>query len=110
MPRMITSAAFVVGLLFLLAIVVQQSRADAAVQSGNDGEQPLSLITANAEEGFALAITLSRKAVTEMQPDTEVLHAARPAYAHDPEALIDASHVVAVHFQTVAAANDYWRD
>lgn len=70
----------------------------------------MSLVSATLDEGFALAITLARKAVTETQPDTEVLHATRPAYAHDPEALIAASHVVAVHFQTVAAANDHWRD
>lgn len=81
-----------------------------ARSSATQDEGSMSLVTATPDEGFALAITLARKAVTETQPDTEVLHATRPAYAHDPEALIAASHVVAVHFQTVAAANDYWRD
>jgi hypothetical protein len=70
----------------------------------------LDLRTATPEEGFALALRLSRMGVTSTQPDREVLHALRPDYAHDAEALIAASHVVAVHFQTVAAANDYWRE
>jgi hypothetical protein len=47
--------------------------------------------------------------VTRTQTDREVLHALRPEYANDATALIAVSHVVAVHFQTVAAANDYWR-
>jgi len=34
---------------------------------------------------------------------------ATPQYAHDPYGLIAASHVVAVEFATVAAANNYWR-
>jgi Hexameric tyrosine-coordinated heme protein (HTHP) len=29
--------------------------------------------------------------------------------AHDPYGLIAASHVVAVEFATIAAANNYWR-
>ena len=33
----------------------------------------------------------------------------RPAYAEDADSLIAISNVVAVHFQTVAAANNYWR-
>ncbi len=72
--------------------------------------EQLSLITATPEEGFQLAITLACMAVTETQPDKEVLHKLRPAYSHDPDSLIAVSHVVAVHFQTVAAANNYWRD
>ncbi len=74
------------------------------------GKNPLSLITATPEEGFQLAIELARKGVTETQPDKEVLKNLRPAYAHDPDSLIAASQVVAIHFQTIAAANDYWRD
>lgn len=52
----------------------------------------------------------TRKGVTETQQDVEVLHALRPGYAHDADSLIAASQVVAIHFQTVAAANRYWRD
>jgi hypothetical protein len=39
-----------------------------------------------------------------------VLGTLREAYARDPNSLIAASQVVAINFQTVAAANNYWRD
>ncbi|MDX9749956.1 MAG: hexameric tyrosine-coordinated heme protein [Flavobacteriales bacterium] len=68
-----------------------------------------SLITATPQEGFELAITLSRRGVKYTQPDPEVLHKLRPAYANDANALTAASQVIAIHFQTVAAANNYWR-
>ncbi len=67
------------------------------------------LITATPEEGFALAVKLSQKGVATTQKDADVRKALRPAYAHDPNSLIAVSHVVATHFQTVAAANNYWR-
>lgn len=68
-----------------------------------------SLITSSPQEGFELAITLSRRGVKYTQPDPEVLHKLRPEYANDANALTAASHVIATHFQTVAAANNYWR-
>ena len=68
-----------------------------------------SLITATAQEGFELAITLSRRGVKYTQPDAEVLHKLRPEYANNADSLTAASQVVAINFQTVAAANDYWR-
>lgn len=68
-----------------------------------------SLITDNPQEGFALAVKLSRMGVKTTQPDVEVLHRLRPEYAENADSLTAASHVVAVHFQTVAAANNYWR-
>lgn len=92
----------------LLMATLQPVVAEPATQPKSDVPK-LSLQTANADEGFALAITLARKAVTETQPDKTVLHALRPEYSHNPQSLIAASHVVAVHFQTIAAANDYWR-
>ena len=67
------------------------------------------LITNTPQEGFELAITLSRRGVRYTQPDTEVLHKLRPAYANDADSLTAASHVIAINFQTIAAANDYWR-
>ena len=67
------------------------------------------LITKTPEEGFQLAIKLSRMAVKKTQPDVEVLHRLRTEYAEDAAGLTAASHMVAVNFQTVAAANDYWR-
>jgi hypothetical protein len=43
------------------------------------------------------------------QPDAAVRERLRPEYAEDSGALIAVSQVVATHFATVAAANDYWR-
>ncbi|WP_313314727.1 hexameric tyrosine-coordinated heme protein [Pulveribacter sp.] len=68
-----------------------------------------SLITDTPQQGFELAITLSRRGVKYTQPDPEVLHRLRPEYAEDHQALTAASQVVALNFQTVAAANNYWR-
>jgi len=78
--------------------------------SANQGEEALSLLTGTPAEGFDLAVELARRAVVATQPDKEVLFEQRPEYSEDAEDLIAASHVVAVHFQTIAAANDYWRD
>lgn len=68
-----------------------------------------SLITETPQQGFELAITLSRKGVRYTQPDHEVLKKLRPEYANDPSALTAASHVIALNFQTIATANNYWK-
>jgi len=68
-----------------------------------------SLLTENPESGFALALKLSRMAVKFTQPSDAVRSALRPDYESDADALIAASHVVAVNFATIAAANGYWR-
>ncbi|MEM7210875.1 MAG: hexameric tyrosine-coordinated heme protein [Pseudomonadota bacterium] len=67
------------------------------------------LKTDTPEEGYDLAIKLSRMAVKKTQPDDEARNRMRPEYANDSQTLTMASHVVAVNFQTVAQANDYWR-
>lgn len=67
------------------------------------------LLTATPQEGFELAITLSRRGVKYTQPDTDVLHELRPDYANSADSLTAASQVVAINFQTVASANNYWR-
>jgi hypothetical protein len=66
-------------------------------------------VTATPEEGRALAILLARHSIHAMQSNLEVLKSGRAQYAHDPNGLIAASHVVAVEFATIAAANHYWR-
>ncbi len=58
---------------------------------------------------FELAIKLARMGVKYTQPDASVREKLREAYAQDVDGLVAASHVVAVNFQTVAAANTYWR-
>ena len=68
-----------------------------------------SLITATAQEGFELAITMSRRGVKYTQPDMEVLKALRADYANSADGLTAASQVIAINFQTVAAAHNYWR-
>src|SRR5205085_316151 len=67
------------------------------------------LITKTAEDGRALAVLLARNSIHAMQGELETLKAGRAQYAHDPYGLIAASHVIAVEFATIAAANDYWR-
>lgn len=66
------------------------------------------LKTNTPEEGFALAVKLSQNGVKVTQPSAEVRGSLRGAYDHDTAQLIAASQVIAVHFQTVAAANQYW--
>lgn len=68
-----------------------------------------SLITATPEDGFALAIKLSRVAVKKTQPSEEVRARLREVYEISADALIASSQVVAINFQTIAAANRYWR-
>ncbi|HRX83873.1 MAG TPA: hexameric tyrosine-coordinated heme protein [Phycisphaerae bacterium] len=68
-----------------------------------------SLLTDTPEQGRQLALNLAQHSIHAMQPDEEKLKAGRPKYSTDPDSLIAASHVVAVEFATIAAANNYWR-
>lgn len=70
---------------------------------------PTTLITDDPEAGFALAVKLSRLGVKSTQPDVEVLKKLRPTYAENADSLIASSQVVAIHFQTIAEANNWWR-
>ena len=67
------------------------------------------LITASPDEGRALALILARHSIHNIQPDLDALKAGRPIYSVNPDSLIAASQVVAIEFQTIAAANNYWR-
>lgn len=69
-----------------------------------------SLKTATAQEGFDFATKLARVGVKVTQPSAEVRDKLRAAYDHDSSQLIASSQVIAIHFQTVAAANNYWRE
>jgi hypothetical protein len=68
-----------------------------------------SLIVSTPEEGFELAIKLSRLAIEKTQPSEKIRLRLRAVYEDDPDALVAVSQVVAINFQTVAAANNYWR-
>lgn len=67
------------------------------------------LITATPEAGFQLALKLSRLGVKFTQPSAEVRDRLRPEYAENADSLTAASQVVAINFQTVAQANNFWR-
>ena len=67
------------------------------------------LITSTPEAGRALALAIARHTIHNIQPDLDVLKEGRAHYASDPGSLIAASQVVAIEFQTIAAANNYWR-
>lgn len=66
------------------------------------------LKTETPQEGYELAVKLARKAVGMTQPDPKIREMLRPVYATNADSLTLASQVVAIHFQTVAAANNYW--
>lgn len=68
-----------------------------------------SLQTDTPQEGFELAIMLARKGVAYTQPDAKVREELRDVYANNADSLTFASQVVATHYQTVAAANNYWK-
>jgi hypothetical protein len=66
------------------------------------------LQTETPQEGFELAIKLSRMAVKYTQPDMEVLKRLRKDYANNANSLTNASQVIALNFQTISKANNYW--
>lgn len=69
-----------------------------------------SLKTKTPQEGFELAIKLSQKGVEYTQPSEKILKKLRPVYSRNASSLISASQVIATNFQTVAVANNYWKD
>lgn len=66
------------------------------------------LKTATSQEGYELAIKLSRMGVKYTQPSAEMREKLRDSYANNADSLTAASQVVAINFQTVSAANNYW--
>ncbi len=66
------------------------------------------LQTEDAQAGYELAIKLSRMGVKYTQPSDEERTRMRPEYASNADSLIASSQVIAINFQTVAAANNYW--
>lgn len=68
-----------------------------------------SLLTEYPEDGFALAVKLAQKGVEVTQPSEEIRKVLRPTYSRNADSLTAASQVIAIHFQTIAAANNYWR-
>jgi hypothetical protein len=69
----------------------------------------LNLKTDTPQAGFDLAVKMSRMGVKVTQPSDEIRKQLRSTYDHDSAQLIATSQVIAINFQTVAAANNYWR-
>lgn len=68
-----------------------------------------SLITETPQEGRALAILLARKSIGAVQTDPEIRKKLRAEYAEDTTQLIASAQVIAIEFQTIAMANNYWK-
>ena len=68
-----------------------------------------SLITKTPQEGRELAIKMARKSIAAIQTNPEVRKKLRDDYASDTKQLIASANVIAIEFQTVAAANNYWK-
>lgn len=68
-----------------------------------------SLLTKTPQEGRELAIKMARKTIAAIQTDPELRKSLRAAYAEDTAQLIASANVVAIEFQTIAKANNYWK-
>ena len=68
-----------------------------------------SLITKTPQEGRELAIKMARKSIAAIQTNPEVRKKLLDDYANDTKQLIASANVIALEFQTVAAANNYWK-
>lgn len=68
-----------------------------------------SLLTTPPQEGRELAVELARKSITAIQTDPEMRKTLRANYAQDTAQLIASAQVIAVEFQTIAMANNYWK-
>lgn len=95
------SLFFLAGLLSLPASALAEDDSESWLPT---------LQTDTPQQGYELAVKLARTGVKTTQPDMDVLRKGRKEYAKDPDALMKASEVIAIHFKTIAAANNYWRD
>ena len=68
------------------------------------------LITPDSQSSYDFAIKLSHMAVKMIYSDADIREKLRPAYAGNAANLLAISHIIAVKFQTVSAANGYWHE
>src|SRR5690554_6207142 len=94
MKRFMAAASTIGAVIALVVALALKSPAPAAAIQQSAAPE-LSLMTETPQEGFDLALRLSRMAVVATQPDREVLQGLRPDYSHDATSLIGVSHVVA---------------
>lgn len=76
----------------------------------NPSNELTSLITSTPQEGRDLAVKLARKSIAAIQTDPEVRKSLRKSYAEDTAQLIASAQVVAIEFQTIALANNFWKN
>lgn len=67
------------------------------------------LLTGSPQRGFELATRISSMMMEVVQPSDEIRDRLLAIYEDDAESVLSACHVIAVNFQTIAAANNYWR-
>ncbi|MDX5479010.1 MAG: hexameric tyrosine-coordinated heme protein [Cyclobacteriaceae bacterium] len=75
----------------------------------NTGNELTSLITDTPQEGRELALKLARRSIAAIQTDPDIRKSLRKSYAEDTAQLIASAQVVAIEFQTIAKANNYWK-
>jgi Hexameric tyrosine-coordinated heme protein (HTHP) len=67
------------------------------------------LNTNTPQEGFELAVKLSRLAVMVARSYDDDSQRTGPMERDGTSQLVGAAHVIALNFQIIAAANDWWR-
>jgi hypothetical protein len=67
------------------------------------------LETDSPQDGIELALKLSRLGMMLSRSSNRIDKESRAAKTLSDTQLIAASHVIALNFQTIAAANDWWR-
>lgn len=68
-----------------------------------------SLETETAKQGLDLAARISWEIVKIAQPSQEIRDRLLAIYEDDAESILTACQIIAVNFQTIAAANGYWK-
>ena len=68
----------------------------------------MSLKTQTPRHGVDLAARISWEIVKMVQPSKEIRERLLAIYEDDAESILMACQVIAVNFQTIAAANGYW--
>ncbi|HLW14607.1 MAG TPA: hexameric tyrosine-coordinated heme protein [Flavobacteriaceae bacterium] len=93
--------------------IVQKMDSQNKIKKQNPTEQGevwlKTLLTDTPQEGRELAIKMARKSIAAVQTDPEVRKKLRKDYAEDTAQLINIASVIALEFQTIAAANNYWK-
>ncbi|MBB3543048.1 MULTISPECIES: hexameric tyrosine-coordinated heme protein [unclassified Rhizobium] len=67
-----------------------------------------SLETETPRQGLDLAARISWEIVKMVQPSNQIRDRLLAIYEDDAESILTACQIVAVNFQTIAAANGYW--